>query len=88
MKRALKSENRKLVNLKRYLKTCGVRINNYNKLFEGCKTEKAKERKLQNMLVELGVEGNFSSHFTGAYSESYETSKMERFRKIINGLKP
>ena len=69
MKRALKGENRKLVNLKRYLKTCGVRINNYNKLFESCKTEKAKEQKLQNMLVELGVEGNFSSNFTEAYSE-------------------
>lgn len=70
MKKALKGENRKLVNLKHYLKTFGVRINNYNKIFEGCKTEKAKERKLQNMLVELGVEGNFSSHNTEVYSES------------------
>ncbi|XP_012556743.2 uncharacterized protein LOC100204279 isoform X2 [Hydra vulgaris] len=49
--------SKKLANLKKYLKMCDYRINNYAKLFENCKTVKSKEDKLLSILKDIGVEG-------------------------------
>ena len=56
-----KEDRVKLKNLKRYLKLCGYKVSNYSKLFEGCKSMKAKERKIMSMLEDFGIKGNPSS---------------------------
>ena len=54
-------DSAKITRLKKYLKVAGIRIQNYAKLFEGCKSKKAKESKLQEMLESKGLKGNVST---------------------------
>ncbi|XP_051995863.1 HIRA-interacting protein 3-like isoform X2 [Xyrauchen texanus] len=49
-------ENKAVSRLKRYIALCGVR-RNYKKLFDGCRSVKAKVAVLKKELEELGVEG-------------------------------
>ena len=50
-------ESSKILKLKKYLAVAGIRIQNYAKVFEGCKSKKAKEAKLLEMLEEQGLKG-------------------------------
>ncbi|GBN61808.1 hypothetical protein AVEN_15026-1, partial [Araneus ventricosus] len=55
-KRPSASEN-KIEHLKKYLRVAGIRISNYNKLFENCKTVKAKCEKMMSLLEKEGLKG-------------------------------
>ncbi|KAM3597265.1 uncharacterized protein V6R79_002092 [Siganus canaliculatus] len=52
-----RDDNKAIVRLKRYITLCGVR-RNYKKLFEGCKSIRAKVSALKKELEDLGVHGN------------------------------
>ena len=52
-----------LESYKRYLRLAGIRVKNYEKLFEGCKSLKSKKELILNMLEEMGLEGELYIKF-------------------------
>jgi len=50
-------ESAKLLRLKKYLTVAGIKIQNYSKLFEDCKSKKSKETKLLELLESKGLKG-------------------------------
>ena len=42
---------------KKYLRTMGVHIRNYDKFFENCRSAKSKKQKLLELMEENGLEG-------------------------------
>ncbi|GLH07689.1 Uncharacterized protein GBIM_13134 [Gryllus bimaculatus] len=47
----------KINNLKKYVRACGIRINNYTTFWEGCKNDKQKADKLSKVLEDFGLKG-------------------------------
>jgi len=57
-KRSREKEGSRIRKLQRYLKEAGIRVKNYTILWEGCKSARAKCRKLLDLLEEHGLKGN------------------------------
>lgn len=53
----MEKTNPKIERLKKYLRVAGLRVRSYQKLWEGCKTNKAKTEKLLQMLTDAGLKG-------------------------------
>ncbi|XP_078048928.1 uncharacterized protein LOC144476162 [Augochlora pura] len=53
----LKSSDRKIEMLKKYIRTAGIRVKSYNTVWAGCKSGAAKVRCLQELLEKNGVTG-------------------------------
>ncbi|XP_033323629.2 uncharacterized protein LOC117218965 [Megalopta genalis] len=53
----LKSSDRRIEMLKKYIRTAGIRVKSYNTVWAGCKSGAAKVRCLQELLEKNGVTG-------------------------------
>ena len=65
-------ESAKLLRLKKYLKVAGIKIQNYSKLFEDCKSKKSKETKLLELLESKGLKGIITLSFLHVYCDHFK----------------
>lgn len=50
-------EDKRIISLKKYLKTAGIRVHNYADLWKDCRSNKARAQKLLSLLEENGLKG-------------------------------
>ncbi|CAL1278194.1 unnamed protein product [Larinioides sclopetarius] len=80
------SEN-KIEHLKKYLRVAGIRISNYNKLFENCKTMKAKCEKMMSLLEKEGLKGRPTLEKCKKLRKKIETKREIAELDVSNILK-
>lgn len=71
----LSDSNSKIEHLKKYVRTAGIRVQSYTKLFENCKSIKSKVEKLTNLLENEGMKGRPTLEKCKKLKKKIETRK-------------
>ena len=72
-------DSARLIRLKKYLKVAGIKIQNYSKLFEGCKSKKSKETKVLELLESKGLKGSITLSLLDMFCDHFESDDLHVF---------